>query len=75
MSRTVFLRLDEGKVVAECLKLKVGVSAIERLPAGGVRLVCMSGEGAARIRKALKRDMLGDDDAARERHRPATPLW
>jgi hypothetical protein len=35
----------------------------------------MSGEGAARIRKALKRDMLGDDDAARERHRPATPLW
>lgn len=75
MSRTIFLRLDEGQVVAECLKRKVGVSAIERLPAGGVRLVCMSVDGAEKIRRALKSKLLDDDHAARERHRPSTPLW
>ena len=53
MSRTVFLDLDEGKVVARCLKEKVGVSTIEALPGGGVRLVCMSGGGAARGRRLL----------------------
>lgn len=74
MSRTVFLDLDEGKVVARCLKEKVGVSALERLPSGGVRLVCMSGAGAERIRAALKGRLIGGD-VARERHRPATPLW
>lgn len=75
MSRTLFLRLDEGKVVAECLKREVGISAIERLPAGGVRLVCMSGDGAARMRKALKSELLDDGGVQRERHRPITPLW
>jgi len=75
MSRGVYLRLGEGRVVAECLKHKVGVSAIERLPAGGVRLVCMSSHGAQRIRKALKAELLDDERVARERHRPSTPLW
>jgi len=75
MSRNVFLRLDEGRVVAEWIKHKVGVSAIERLPAGEVRLVSMSAEGAARIRSALKSKLLDADLVARERHRPATPLW
>ena len=75
MSRTLYLRLDEGKVVACCLKEKVGVSAIERLPGGGVRLVCMSSEGAERIRTVLKADLLSTDDVSREPHRPGTPLW
>jgi hypothetical protein len=75
MSRTLFLRLDEGKVVAECLKRKIGISAIERLPAGGVRLVCMSSDGADKIRRALKSELLGEEKVARERHRPSTPLW
>jgi hypothetical protein len=75
MSRTLFLSVDEGAAIAACLKQKVGVSAIERLPGGGVRLVCKSGDGAARIRRALKGQLLKDDDAARERHRPITPLW
>jgi hypothetical protein len=75
VSRTLFLALDEGKVVACCLKHKVGVSAIERLPGGGVRLVCNSSEGAARIRKLLKGQLLDEGDTARERHRPSTPLW
>jgi hypothetical protein len=75
MSRTLYLDLDEGKVIACCLKEKVGVSAVERLPGGGVRLVCKSSDGAARIRTVLKRQLLEDADVARERHRPSTPLW
>ena len=35
MSRVLFVSLDEGAVVAKCLAAKVGISAIERLPAGG----------------------------------------
>ena len=75
MSRSLYLAIDEGQAVAECLKLKVGISAIERLPGGGVRLVCMSSDGAARVRKALKSKILDDDSIARDRHRPRTPLW
>jgi hypothetical protein len=75
VSRTVYLNLDEGQVIARCLKDKVGISAIERLPSGGVRLVCMSGDGAARIRKALKGEMIEEGAITRERHRPSTPLW
>jgi len=75
MNRAVYLDLDEGKVVARCLKEKVGVSAIERLPAGGVRLVCTSGDGAERMTNALKSHLVGEGEVARERHRPSTPLW
>jgi hypothetical protein len=74
VSRVVHLSLSEGEVVTRCLAEKVGVSAIERLPAGGVRLVCMSNEGAELIRRKLKRYLIGGD-VTRERHRPITPLW
>ena len=74
MSRALLIDLDEGQVVARCLKEKVGISAIERLPSGGVRLVCNSSEGAGTMLRALK-DHLIKGDAVRERHRPATPLW
>ena len=74
MSRVLFLRLDEGQAVAKCLAEKVGVSAIERLPAGGVRLVCMSSDGAALMRRKLKADLIRED-VTRERFRPAAPLW
>jgi len=74
MSRTLYLNIDEGRAVACCLKEKVGVSAIERLPGGGVRLVCNSSEGAQRLRVLLKNQLL-EDDRPRERHRPSTPLW
>lgn len=75
MSRTLYLTLEEGKVVACCLREKVGISAIERLPGGGVRLVCKGAEGAARIRDVLKDELIEDEHVARERHRPNTPLW
>jgi hypothetical protein len=75
MSRSLYLGLAEGKVIACCLKEKVGVSAIERLPGGGVRLVCMSSDGAERIRTVLKDKLLEEGSARREPHRPSTPLW
>ena len=74
MSRTLFLNLEEGPAVARCLREKIGVSAIERLPAGGIRLVTMSSAGAEQLRKALKPHLM-QGEAARERHRPTTPLW
>ena len=49
MSRVVHLNLDEDVVVIRCMSENVGISAIERLPGGGVRLVYMSTEGAAPI--------------------------
>ncbi|HET9812407.1 MAG TPA: hypothetical protein VFP57_01955 [Sphingomicrobium sp.] len=74
MSRVLFVTLDEGQVVAKCLAEKVGISAIERLPAGGVRLVCMSGDGAALMARKLKSHLF-KEEVARERRRPASPLW
>jgi hypothetical protein len=74
MSRVIHLRLEEGAVVTRCLSEKVGVSAIERLPEGGVRLVCKSSEGAARIRRKLKAHIIGGEPE-RTGHRPTSPLW
>ena len=74
MSRSILLSLDEGQVVAHCLKAKVGVSAIEGLVGGGVRLVCRSSAGAEIIRDLLKKHLI-KGEAVRQRHRPKTPLW
>jgi hypothetical protein len=74
LSRVVHLDLEEGVTVIRCMSENVGVSAIEPLPNGGVRLVCMSSEGAALIRRKLKSYLIRGD-VTRERHRPAKPLW
>jgi hypothetical protein len=74
MSRTIFLSLNESEVVARCQAEKVGVSVIERLPGGGVRLVCMSSDGAERIRTKLRTKLI-QGDPQRARYRPSTPLW
>ncbi len=74
MSRIVHLNLDEGVVVIRCISENVGVSAIERLSSGGVRLVCMSSEGAARMRHKLKAYLIAGT-VTREKHRPPNPLW
>lgn len=74
MSRELFINLPEGEVVAKCLSQKVGISTIERLPAGGVRLVCSSSEGAGQMVRKLKRHLL-QGEVVRERHRPRQPLW
>jgi hypothetical protein len=74
MSRVLLINMDEGAVVARCLAEKVGVSAIERLPKGGVRLVCMSVNGTETIRRKLKTHLIAGE-VIRERHRPVKPLW
>jgi hypothetical protein len=74
MSREMFLTLDENDVISRCRAEKVGISAIERLPAGGTRLVCMSVDGAAHMYRKLKTHLiLGAVD--RQRHRPSRLLW
>jgi hypothetical protein len=74
MSRVLFVSLDEGEVVTRCLAAKVGISAIEHLPAGGTRFVCMSNDGAETMKKKLKSHIL-PAGAVRQGHRPATPIW
>jgi len=74
MSRAMNLSLGEEDVLARCATKQVGVSAIERLPLGGVRLVCMSSYGADLMRRLLKSYII-KGDVTRERHRPTRPLW
>ena len=74
MSRVLFLDLDEGAVVAKCLAENVGISAIERLPQGGTRLVCRSNDGASTMTQTLKKHLI-QSDVVRARHRPTSPLW
>ena len=65
MSRVVHLNLDEGVVVIRCMSENVGVSVIEQLSSGGVRLVCMSSNGAAVIRRKLKSNLIKATSRAR----------
>jgi hypothetical protein len=74
MSRELFVTLEESDVVSRCLAEKVGISAIERLPAGGTRLVCMSGHGASVMTRKLKSHLI-KEAVVRQRHRPTRPLW
>lgn len=74
MSRAILLDMSEGAVAARCQTEKVGISAIEGLPAGGVRLVCMSVDGAEHIRRKLKSHLI-KGDVVRAAYRPKRPLW
>jgi hypothetical protein len=74
MSREMYLTIDRDEALAKCEAQKVGVSTIERLPQGGVRLVCMSGDGADLMRQKLKGKLI-KGDVVRQRSRPRTPLW
>ncbi len=74
MSRVVLLSMTEAGVTQKCREAEVGVSSIEPLVSGGVRLVCMSSSGAALIRQKLKARVI-EGDVVRERHRPRTPMW
>ena len=69
MSRAVFLDMNEKAVIAHCAKENIGISSIRSVPSGGTRLVCMSVDGAARIRDQLKAKLI-KGDAAREQRGP-----
>ncbi len=58
--------LAEADVIALCLSAGVAISAIEPLPDGGTRLVCVSPNGADTMRKKLKNSLI---DGAVPRHR------
>lgn len=74
MSRVLLIALEERQVVAGCLAENVGISTIEQLASGGVRLVCNTMEGAARMARKFKPHLI-DGVVTRERRRPTTPLW
>ena len=74
MSRVLFVSLDEDKIIARCKAEDVGISALESLPKGGMRLVCKSVEGAALMSLKLKTHLMSGD-VTRTLHRPKTPLW
>ena len=74
MSRALNLSLTTAQVDDQCRKHGVAISALEALPDGGTRLVCMSNYGAAQIRFKLK-DHIIEGDVRRERFRPLRPLW
>lgn len=63
------LDLSENEVTRQCLAAKVEISAIEALPAGGVRLVCNSVDGAELMRRKFKTKLL-KVDRPREQYRP-----
>ena len=74
MSRAFNLAMTETEIVEHCRAKSIAISAIEALPDGGVRLVCMSGHGAAQIRSKLKSRIM-EGVVRRERFRPLRPLW
>jgi hypothetical protein len=74
MSRALNLAMTEAAVVKHCAEQGIGVSALEPLPDGGVRLVCMSSYGAAQIGAKLKRQII-EGDVRRERFKPVRPSW
>ena len=70
MSRVLFLKLPESDVIAKCDAADVGISALEKLPDGGTRLVCRSTAGAALMTQKFKGKLIAHD-ARREAFRPA----
>ena len=58
MSRAMNISLPEAKVRARCEAAGVAISALEVLPSGGTRLVCMREEGADEMRVVFKSSMI-----------------
>jgi hypothetical protein len=74
MSRALNLSLTTAQVDHHCRENGVAISALEPLPDGGARLVCMTSYGAAQIRSKLKGHVI-EGEVRRERFRPTKPLW
>ena len=74
MSRAINLAMGQDAIVKHCTDNRIGISVLEALPGGGMRLVCDSAYGAEQIRSRLKRHVLAVD-TRRAAFRPRTPLW
>ena len=60
-SGVVNLSMAEAEVREQCRKSDIGVSSLEVLQSGGVRLVTSSSDGAEKIRKKLKSKLVRGD--------------
>lgn len=74
MSRALNLKMSESAVVKHCRDRQIGISVLEALPDGGVRLVCSSADGAEQVRDNLRRHVM-NGDVRRTAFRPSNPLW
>ncbi len=74
MSRVVNLAMSADEARHQCATRQVGVSALETLPDGGVRLVCMSSNGAAIIRKRLKSNLINGEVRRTSNGRERSPI-
>jgi hypothetical protein len=74
LSRALNLAMSETDVLGRCRDAGVGVSALELLPSGGVRLVCMSMAGADLVRRLLSKKII-QGNVERQKFRPSRPLW
>lgn len=74
MSRALNLAMSEADVIKHCADKSIAISVIEPLPEGGVRLVCMNGEGAEKVRLKLKRHLI-EGNVRREQFVRRRPLW
>jgi len=70
MSRALFVTLGADEVIAKCAAQAVAISALERLPDGGTRVVCTSSEGAALMTRKFKGSLIADT----ARRAPFRPL-
>jgi hypothetical protein len=74
VSRVVNLSMPEADVREMCRKGDIGVSALEVLQSGGVRLVTSSVDGAEKIRKKAKSKLV-HGDVERTPTTPRTRPW
>lgn len=74
MSRALNLSMTLTQVDRHCRENGIAISALEALPDGGTRLVCMSNYGAAQIRTKLSSRII-EGPVRRERFRPLKPMW
>ena len=71
MSRVLCLTLSQSAVMDQGANKNIGVSAIEPLASGGVRMVCMSVDGAEEARRVFKSKIL-KGEVTRTKYRPST---
>lgn len=58
MSRVLLVNQSEEAVIRACARFEVGISVIEPLDSGGVRLVCTTVDGAATMRRKLRSKLI-----------------
>jgi hypothetical protein len=58
MSRGLLLNLSEAEAIKACGEQGVAISVIEKLDSGGVRLVCLSTDGAAAMHHMLRAKLI-----------------